>query len=92
MNRFPPDFFQTRVFGEPEALLSDGKYNPPLVVSDRSMSSVTCMASQVSSDLKKIYMIIISIHQMADKSVYLKQAAQTTQFEAIWLQLIGQEV
>ena len=36
--------------------------------------------------------IVISIHQVADKSVYWKQAAQTTQFEAIWLQLIGQEV
>jgi hypothetical protein len=39
------------------------------------------------------YMVIaISIHQMADKSVQWKQAAQTTLFEAIWLQLIGQEV
>jgi hypothetical protein len=36
--------------------------------------------------------IVISIHKMADKSVYWKQAAQTTQFEAIWLQLIGKEV
>ena len=40
-----------------------------------------------------VYMVIvISIHQVADKSVYWKQAAQTTQFEAIWMQLIGQEV
>ena len=40
-----------------------------------------------------IYMVIvISIHQVADKYVHWKQAAQTTQFEAIWLQLIGQEV
>ena len=31
-----------------------------------------------------VYMVIvISIHQVADKSVYWKQAAQTTQFEAI---------
>ena len=36
--------------------------------------------------------IVISIHQVADKSVYWKQAAQATQFGAIWLQLIGQEV
>ena len=40
-----------------------------------------------------VYMVIvISIHQVADKSVYWKQAAQATQFGAIWLQLIGQEV
>ena len=40
-----------------------------------------------------VYMVIvISIHQMADKSVQWKQVAQTTLFEAIWLQLIGQEV
>ena len=36
--------------------------------------------------------IVISIHQVADKSVTWKQAAQATQFGAIWLQLIGQEV
>ena len=31
-----------------------------------------------------VYMVIvISIHQMADKSVYWKQAAQATQFETI---------
>ena len=36
--------------------------------------------------------IVISIHQVADKSVYWKQAAHATQFGAIWLQLIGQEV
>ena len=36
--------------------------------------------------------IVISIHQVADKSVTWKQAAQATQFEAIWMQLIGQEV
>jgi hypothetical protein len=36
--------------------------------------------------------IVINIHQVADKSVYWKQAAQATQFGAIWLQLIGQEV
>ena len=31
-----------------------------------------------------VYMVIvISIHQVADKSVYWKQAAQATQFEAI---------
>ena len=36
--------------------------------------------------------IVISIHQVADKSVYWKQAAQATQFGAIWLQLIGPEV
>ena len=37
------------------------------------------------------YMVIaISIHQVADKSVYWKQAAHATQFGAIWLQLIGQ--
>ena len=36
--------------------------------------------------------IVISIHQVADKSVNWKQAAQATQFGAIWLQLIGQEV
>ena len=87
MNKSSPDLFQTGVFCAAEALSSDGKYN-----SGRSVSTVTCMASQVSSDLKKIYMIIISIHQMADKTVYLKQAAQTTQFGEIWLQLIGQEV
>ena len=28
-------------------------------------------------------LIVLSIHQMADKSVYSKQAAQATQFEAI---------
>ena len=36
--------------------------------------------------------IVISIHQVADKSVFWKQAAQATKFGAIWLQLIGQEV
>ena len=36
--------------------------------------------------------IAINIHQRSDKSVYWKQAAQTTQFGAFWLQLIGQEV
>ena len=36
--------------------------------------------------------IVIIIHQVADKSVYWKQAAQATQFGAIWLQLIGPEV
>ena len=36
--------------------------------------------------------IVIIIHQVADKSVYWKQAAQATKFGAIWLQLIGQEV
>ena len=36
--------------------------------------------------------IVLSIHQVADKSVYWKQAAQATQFGAIWLQLIGPEV
>ena len=36
--------------------------------------------------------IVISIHQVADKSVNRKQAAQATQFGAIWLQLIGPEV
>ena len=40
-----------------------------------------------------VYMVIvIIIHQVADKSVYWKQAAQATKFGAIWLQLIGQEV
>ena len=40
-----------------------------------------------------VYMVIvIIIHQVADKSVTWKQAAQATQFGAIWLQLIGQEV
>ena len=39
------------------------------------------------------YMVIdISIHQVADKSVYWKQAAQASQFGANWLQLICQEV
>ena len=40
-----------------------------------------------------VYMVIvISIHQVADKSVFRKQAAQATKFGAIWVQLIGQEV
>ena len=50
----------------------------------------SCLAK---SKVYFVYMVIvISIHQMADKSVQWKQAAQTTLFEAIWLQLIGQEV
>ena len=39
-----------------------------------------------------VYMVIvISIHQVADKSVTWKLASQATKVGAIWLQLIGQE-
>ena len=65
-------------------------FNRDLRVEHENYDFKPCLAK---SKIFFFYMVIaIRIHQVADKYVYWKQAAQATQFEAIWMQLIGQEV
>ena len=58
MNRFPAKFSQTGMFGAPEALLSESKYNPPSDC-NVSVSPVTSMASQSDEEKKHSFFLLI---------------------------------
>ena len=57
INRSPAKFFQTGVFGAPEALSSESKYNPPSL--GMAMSPVTSIASQSDNEKKQKNFLLI---------------------------------
>ena len=61
MNLFPPDFFQTGLFGAAEALLSESSYNPPSEFDAGDASPVTWMVSQSSEAMKAFISVAISV-------------------------------